>query len=465
MSRINLEVHCLPLIAEGKFGLHIALGNNCCYRIQHLLQFACSRVLVLERHGGERLGYGVQLNWEILVTELSEQSSSASETPSYSLRQLALYFLKLGTIGFGGPVALVGYMQRDLVDERGWFTQADYNEGLALSQLAPGPLAAQMGIYMGYVHYGIPGATVAGLAFVMPSFLMVVAIGWAYTLYGGLTWMQAVFYAVGASVIAIIAQSAYKLTLKTVGKDWLLWIIYLLSAAMTVITQSEQVLLFLVAGVLVWVVKAPPRRWWSPGKLSGFAGLSLVPLLAALPPATSSTLWNLLTFFTTAGAFVFGSGLAIVPFLYGGVVKDYQWLSAQQFLDAVAVAMITPGPVVITTGFIGYLVAGLAGACVAAVATFLPCYLFTVLLAPYFKKYGKQPGIAAFVAGVTAAATGAIVGAVVVLGQRSLTDIPTVLIAVVTLGLLVQFKKKLPEPVVVLAAAAVGLVVYPLTHP
>lgn len=386
-------------------------------------------------------------------------------SPHYSLRQLSQYFLKLGTLGFGGPVALIGYMHRDLVEERGWISEADYQEGLALSQLAPGPLAAQLAIYLGYVHYHILGATVTGIVFVLPSFLIVIGLGWAYTLYGGLTWMQAVFYAVGASVIGIIALSAYKLTTRTIQKDRILWAIYLIAAAVTVITESEEVLLFLVAGVVVWLVKAPPKRWGSGNKLLSLAGLPLVPTLATMPAATPGILWTIFTFFATAGAFVFGSGLAIVPFLYGGVVKDYQWLNTEQFLDAVAVAMITPGPVVITTGFIGFLVAGFPGACIAAIATFLPCYLFTILPAPYFKKHGKQPGIAAFVSGVTAAAIGAITGAVIVLGRRSLTDLPTVLIALLTLALLWKFKKKLPEPLVVLAAAIVGLIIYPLTHP
>ena len=168
-------------------------------------------------------------------------------------------------------------------------------------------------------------------------------------------------------------------------------------------------------------------------------------------------------FFAKAGAFVFGSGLAIVPFLYGGVVTEHHWLNDKQFVDAVAVAMITPGPVVITVGFIGYLIAGLPGACVAALATFLPCYLFTIIPAPYFKKYGKLPGVAAFVDGITAAAIGAIAGSVVVLAKRSLVDVPTILIALMTIALLWRFKK-LQEPVIVAGAAAIGLIVYPLLH-
>lgn len=262
----------------------------------------------------------------------------------YTLWQLIVYFLKLGTIGFGGPVALVGYMYRDLVERRGWISEADYKDGLALSQLAPGPLAAQLGIYIGYIHYGIMGATMAGIAFILPSFVMVVALGWAYTLYGGLTWMQAVFYAVGASVIGIIANSAYKLTMKTNGRDWVLWAIYLIVAAYTVVTESEQVFLFLAAGILYWLVKSSPKKLLGKTKMNGLTALPLVAVVGKMPSADSSTLWNIFTFFTKAGAFVFDSGLAIVPFLFSGVVKDYQWLTDHQFLDAVAVAMITPGP-------------------------------------------------------------------------------------------------------------------------
>jgi chromate transporter len=318
------------------------------------------------------------------------QAAEKMSVPAgYSLWQMIQYMLKLGTLGFGGPVALVGYMHRDLVEERHWITEGDYKEGLTLAQLMPGPLAAQLAIYLGYVHYGITGATLVGVAFVLPSFLMVVALGAAYVAYGGLTWMQAVFYGVGAAVIGIIALSAYKLTTKSIGKDKLLWAIYVMTAAVTVVTESEIVWIFLISGLLVWFVKAPPR--W-------LARRSSAPLIALLPagnllPAACAigvgTDWSVLTkiglFFAEAGAFVFGSGLAIVPFLYGGVVNEYHWLTERQFVDAVAVAMITPGPVVITVGFIGYLVAGFAGAAVAALATFLPCYLFTIIPAPYFR--------------------------------------------------------------------------------
>jgi chromate transporter len=388
-----------------------------------------------------------------------------SERAPYSLVQLIRYFLRLGSIGFGGPVALVGYMYRDLVESRRWITEEDYREGLALAQLMPGPLAAQLAMYLGYVHYRVIGATVIGMAFVLPSFVMVVAIGWAYVRYGGLPWMQAAFYGVGAAVIGIIAISAYKLTTKNIGKDKLLWAIYLVTAAITVWTQSESVWLFLGAGVLVWLVRAPPKGWF---------GNSAAPALWGLDEQWTSVTafatgldWSLLTqlgaFFAKAGAFVFGSGLAIVPFLYAGVVTENHWLTERQFVDAVAVAMITPGPVVITVGFIGYLIAGLPGAAVAAAGTFLPCYLFTVLPAPYFKKYGKRPGLIAFVNGVTAAAIGAITGAVLVLAGRSIVDIPTALVALAAM-LLIWKVKKLPEPVIVAAAAIIGFAAFPGLH-
>ncbi|MGE5649997.1 MAG: chromate transporter [Bacillota bacterium] len=386
----------------------------------------------------------------------------AHNASRYTLWQMVLYMLRLGALGFGGPVALVGYMHRDLVEDRKWISDSDYKEGLALAQMAPGPLAAQLGIYLGYVHYRILGATLAGIAFVLPSFLMVVALGWAYVRFGGLSWMQAVFYGVGAAVIGIIAMSAKKLTEKSIKKDKLLWAIYLLLVVVTVVTESEVAWLFIASGVLVWLLRAPPK-WLARSNLNA-AALAHVPLAAGMLGTTGAPLLaKIALFFGKAGAFVFGSGLAIVPFLYGGVVQEHHWLNDKQFVDAVAVAMITPGPVVITVGFIGFLIAGFAGAVVAALATFIPCYLFTIIPAPYFKKYGKLPGVVAFVDGITAAAIGAITGSVIVLARRSMVDIPTVVIALATAALLWRFKK-LQEPVVIAAAAFAGLVLYPLMH-
>jgi chromate transporter len=381
--------------------------------------------------------------------------------PTYSLKDIILYFLKLGYAGFGGPVALVGYMHRDLVEQKKWISEEEYKTGLALAQLAPGPLAAQLGIYLGYVHYGVLGATLSGIVFVLPSFIMVLILGIAYKQYGGLPWMQAVFYGVGAAVIGIIAISSYKLTVKSIGKfnmesfknNATLWLFYFVGAIVTIITQTEYVFLFLATGVIYMLKKAPPE-WVKKMQNGNF----LVLLQIGFWQFDSTELMKIAWFFTKAGAFVFGSGLAIVPFLHGGVVTEYHWLDEKQFVDAIAVAMITPGPVVITVGFIGYLVAGFWGACIAALATFLPCYVITVLAAPHFQKIAKNQSIKAFVDGVTASVVGALVGAVVIIGTRSIFDIPTALIAIAAVCALLYIKK-LQEPHVILAAAIIGFVI------
>lgn len=371
-----------------------------------------------------------------------------------SVKDLTLYFLRLGTFGFGGPIALAGYMQKDLVEQRKWISKEDYIEGVALAQLAPGPLAAQLAIYLGWVRGGVLGATWVGVAFALPSFLMVVLLAVLYIEFGGMSWMRGAFYGIGAAVIAIIARSVQKLVKLTIGHDRLLWAIFVASAVATAWTESEMLWVFIGGGLLALVVKAPPKFG---GVAASVAPLPLWTLTGVAGAASLGTLGTIALYFTEAGAFVFGSGLAIVPFLHSGVVTKFQWLNEQQFLDAVAVAMITPGPVVITVAFIGHLVAGPAGAVVAAVATFLPCYLFTVLPAPYFRRFAKNPSIKAFVDGVTAAATGAIAGAAFVLGKRALYDIPTVLIALVTLGVLLKFKK-VQEPLVIATAGLVGVI-------
>jgi chromate transporter len=282
---------------------------------------------------------------------------------------------------------------------------------------------------------------------------MVLVLGYAYVLYGGLPWMQAVFYGIGAAVIGIIAISTFKLTRKSLGNDWLLWFIFAVVAITTFLLEKELIWLILAGGLIYWLYKTKPKF----SSANSFL-FSIFFLQITISSSQNDILKQIGWFFFKAGAFVFGSGLAIVPFLYGGVVKEYAWLNEQQFLDAVAVAMITPGPVVITVGFIGYLVAGVPGACVAALATFLPCYLFTILPAPYFKKWGKLHAIKAIVDGITAAAIGAIAGAVIVLARRQITDFISLAIAIITVLLLLRFKK-LQEPFVILVAALLGLII------
>ncbi|RFS13526.1 chromate transporter [Emticicia sp. C21] len=363
-------------------------------------------------------------------------------TTPYTLKQLILYFLKLGTTGFGGPIALVGTMHKDLVEKRKWISEEEYKQGLVLAQLAPGPLAAQLGIYLGYVHKGVLGATLAGIAFVLPSFIMVVLLGITYEMYGELKWMQAVFYGVGAAVVGIILMSTYKLTIKSVGKfnvesirtNTLLWILLIIAAITTYLTKQENIVLFIVAGLLYMFIKVPVS-------LSKSSGTNLFFLPMPFLSFEWSTLGEIAIFFAKAGAFIFGSGLAIVPFLHAGIVVEHQWLTEQQFLDAVAIAMITPGPVVITVAFIGYLVGGFPGACIAALATFLPCYLFTVIPAPYFKKISGNRSVKAFVDGITATVVGSLIGAVVVIASGNIVDLITALIAVFSAFIIYHIKQ------------------------
>lgn len=396
-------------------------------------------------------------------------SAGDSEAPRTAVWPLVLYFLRLGALGFGGPAALVGYMRRDLVERRATVDEATFNLALALAQIMPGPLAAQTAMAIGYFQAGVPGATLVGVAFILPSFLMVLGLSWLYVAFGGLPWMQALFYGVGAVVIAIIAHAAYRLARGTNKRDPLLWSVCAALFLATVWTGAELAALFILGGLAVVAVRAWPglRRGVVIG-LAAAAGTALVVAMervlvgAGGADGDGNQLLQILLFFTKAGAFVFGSGLAIVPFLQEGVVHDLGWLTEHEFLDAVAVALITPGPVVITVAFIGYLVAGVSGAALAAAGIFLPVYVFTIVPAPWFRRHRDNAQLQAFVAGATAAASGAIAGAVVVLGWRALTDLPTVVIAAV--GLLLLWRFRVQEPFLVVGAGIAGLVLWPLVR-
>jgi len=369
------------------------------------------------------------------------------------------YFLKLGVIGFGGPVALVGFMNRDLVERRGWLKEDIYQLGLALAQIMPGPLAAQLAIALGYFEHGILGATLVAVAFILPSFLMVVVLSILYVAFGGLWWVQALFYGIGASVIAVIVIAAYKLARSTNKRDPLQWGIFAVLMAVTIFAQAELAWLFIAAGLLVIIIRARPK-WLQMNSFILTSWHTTMPILQTIPVTAgpvSNSLLQIFLFFLKSSVFVFGSGLAIVPFLYKGVVQQFGWLNERQFLDAVAVAMITPGPVVITVAFIGYLVKGLPGATVAAIGVFLPVYLLTIIPAPWFKRHRNNAQLKAFVQGATAAATGALSGAVVILAKRAVFDLPTAAIGMASLVVLWRFK--IPEPVIVLLSGGIGLVI------
>lgn len=389
------------------------------------------------------------------------------------------YFLRLGTIGFGGPIATVGYMQRDLVERRGWMDRKDFLDGVALGQTMPGPLAAQVAMWVGFLRRGPAGALAVAVAFIAPSFLIVVTVAALYVHYSGLAAVQALFYAIAPAVMAIITIAAIKLLRMTNRADRRLWAVSAVIFTVTATTGSEPALLIITAGLLLIALDARPTMRWPRRRAEPSGGsdtthgeqtdsdeppptpVRSLPMLiptAALGAAGGGVLVALGLFFAKTGAVVFGSGLAIVPFLREGVVDQHHWLTPAQFLDAVAMGLITPGPVVITAGFIGYLAAGLPGAIVATIGIFTPIYLAVVIPGPWFIRHRDNPQVKAFVAGATAAAAGALAGAVVILTRQAVTDWPTAAIALVTLGLLWRFK--IPESAVVVAAGALGLLIH-----
>jgi len=380
-------------------------------------------------------------------------SAGAAPPARAGLAAFARYFLRLGTLGFGGPIALTAAMQRDLVERRRWVTRDDFLEGLALAQLAPGPLAAQLAMYLGWLEAGTRGATVVALAFILPSFAMVLVLAVLYVRFGGLPWMQGVFHGVGPAAIAMIVRGAVKLVRTTVGGDAQLWLIFAVNALVTGWTGQEVIWVFVSSGLLLMLLRS--RASTPRPALLGLAPIAPWLVTGLAGAGSGATLAKVAPYFAAAGTFVFGSGLAIVPFLHGGVVHDFHWLSERQFLDAVAVAMITPGPVVITVAFIGFLVAGPAGATAAALGVFVPCYLFVIVPARYFRSLARNAALHHFVRGVSAAAAGAIAGAAYVLGKRVVVDVPTAAIGLASLVLILAVRK-VPEPVVILLAGAAG---------
>lgn len=405
-----------------------------------------------------------------------DRGGPGDETPEPAIapvpfRRLVLYFLHLGTTGFGGPIATVGYMQRDLVEKRRWIGRKDFLDGVALGQTMPGPLAAQVAMWVGYLSRGPWGALAVAAAFIGPAFIIVIAVGALYVRFSGLPLVQSLFYGIAPAVMAIITIAAYKLLKLTDRRDLRLWGISAAVFAVTALTGSEPVPLILAAGILMLLLDARPSspRWPGPRNrkrppnagdgttLQSWSPALLLPVLLG-PAAAGGTLLALGLFFLQTGALVFGSGLAIVPLLRDGVVAQHHWLTQGQFLDAVAMGLITPGPVVITAGFIGYLVAGLPGAVIATVAIFTPIYLAVVIPGRWFIRHRDNKQVKAFVAGATAAAAGALSGAVVVLTREAVTDWTTTAIAIVSLGLLVRFK--INEPYIVIAAGILGIVLH-----
>src|SRR5690242_5836768 len=375
------------------------------------------------------------------------------------LSELLLYFLRLGLLGFGGPVALVGQMERELVTERGWLTKEQMREAIAVCQSLPGPLAIQVGIYISYLRGGFRGAWAAGWAFIFPNFVIVAALGALYVHFGGLQPVTAIFYGVSPAVIALILHSCYRLA-KLGMEDWMQWTLAALCFAVTVVLKAEVALLFIGAGIVGILYYG---RFWQHPPSSAAPLLAVAPLLPVPSAASASTLGKLLLFFLKAGALTFGSGLVIVPFLQQGVVQQYEWLSERDFLVAVAVGMISPGPVVITATFVGFLVAGFWGSVAATIGIFLPSFLLVLVAAPIVARYRANPNVQGFIKGAYAAAIGTILGACILLGRVAIGDWLTVTIGIA--ALIALFLWRLSTPLLMAATAAVGLIAFPLIHP
>ena len=383
-----------------------------------------------------------------------------TSAPNVRIRDLVCYYLRLGSLGFGGPVALVGQMERELVHERRWLTKDEMREGIAICQSLPGPLAIQVGIFIAYLRGGFWGAWAGGWAFILPNFVIVATLGALYVHFGGLSPVTAIFYGVAPAVIALILSSCYSLA-KLGMEDWLQWVIAAVCFVVTVAVQAEVALLFIAAGIAGIFYYGTLLR----GKrVPSLFLLAAVPVTAATTSgAAGSILSKLLLFFLKAGSLTFGSGLVIVPFLEKGLVQQTGWLDERQFLVAVAMGMISPGPVVITATFVGYLVAGFWGSVVSTAGIFLPSFLMILVVAPILMRYRENPNVKGFVKGAYAAAIGTILGACVLLGKIAIGDWLTASIAPASLVLLVRWK--VSNPLLVAATGIIGLIAFPILQP
>lgn len=376
---------------------------------------------------------------------------TSSSHPSFTFEKLIKYFLKLGSIGFGGPLALVGYMRTDLTEKYAWMKREDFLNGLALSSLCPGPIATQLAIYIGWFYGRILGATLAFFAFTLPAFSMILTLAIAYTHYGDVAWVHAAFYGVSACVISIVIRHAYKLSKMIVAKEYWLWGVFILNIILSLATSLPMYWALLLSGVFVLSIKSFPR--------SLFLSSIILPTWLNIESLSQNhLLGKVFLYFAWAGTVVFGSGYAIIPFIHEGVVQNYHWLTEQQFLDAIGVGMITPGPMVLSVAFIGYLIAGFKGALAATAGVFLPCYLCVILLAPHFHRIAHHKAIHAFVQGLTISVAGTITGTTLLLGKKAIVDFPTIGIFVVTFCGLFALKK-VPEPLWIFLAAGIGILV------
>ncbi|NJL46688.1 MAG: chromate efflux transporter [Leptolyngbyaceae cyanobacterium SM2_5_2] len=400
---------------------------------------------------------------------------------SARLRELAQLFLKLGAIGFGGPQAHIAMIHDEAVIRRGWLQEDQFLEGVAMCEMLPGPASTQTGIYTGYLRAGQLGALVAGISFILPAFLIMLVLSWAYFRFQGVPAIDNLFLGVSPVVIAIILAFCWKLGKRAI-KDWQGVAIATAAFLASWLLGLNVLLLFLLAGLVGLVVYRPTIP--PPDGPSPRAGAWLAPLLpltqgwptwlATIPGETLAVssfwgieriqeyFWPLTTFFLQVGAFIFGGGLVIIPLLETAVVDDFQWMTRSEFIDGVALGEITPGPVVITATFVGYKVAGALGALVATVAIFTPSFLFIMLASPFLLRLRQSPWVRSFLKGVLPAVLGAIVAAAIPLAQAAILQdtlprtVVAITVGVLALITLVRFRR--PTWQLVPAGALVGLI-------
>jgi len=382
-----------------------------------------------------------------------------------TLWHFVLYFLRLGALGFGGPVALANSMRRDLVEARGWLTDEEYENGLALAAACPGPLAYQLAVYCGYVRFGVVGGLAIAVAFGLAPFLIVTFAAWLYVRFTNNWQLRALFYGIAPVVVALIVKACWNLGKRTLRSDRAAWIFAIVACTITVIVQKELALMFVLAGLIGTLVFGRSlAATVAPAAPTANGRARAMMIAPAATMAFSGTTAKLLLFFFKTGLLVFGSGLVIVPFLKTQVVDQYHWLSNRQFLDSVAIGMISPGPVVITATFVGYLLNGVIGALAATIGIFSPPVLFTILATPILLRYYKNPRFAGFIRGVGVTVVGVLVGTTYLVGKEAIGDWLTAVIGIVSLVVIIVWKK-LPEPFVVVAGGMIGLIAYQSIHP
>lgn len=388
-----------------------------------------------------------------------------------TLWEINRYFLILGATGFGGPVALANYMRRDLAEQRHWLSEEEYDRGLAIATACPGPLAYQLGVYCGYITHGLLGGLLVALSFAFAPFILVTAAAMVYLQYASTDWIRGLFYGIGPVVVALILKACLNLGTKTLRRETAAWTVALIALIITVLVQQELIGLFLVAGALGIFIFKPQRKPIqigepkAPARASESVRTNAVPFLLALLPATATApLFDLFSFFFRTGLLVFGSGLVVVSFVKAYVVDQYHWMSDRTFLDAVAIGLVSPGPVVITATFVGYIVAGFLGALAATVGIFLPSVLFTVAGTPLLLRYRNNPYVQGFVRGITVAVVGVLGGTTYIVAHPVIRDWLTALILAGVL-LAPRVRKGIPDQALVAAGAFIGLIAYPLLRP